>query len=140
MKKKHKLGFKVKSVIVWDKMAHGMGDLKRQYGPRYESVIFAPGPKFAFPGRRPVDIVPVTKINSNKLVHPNEKPVPLMVKLIEDTTTPGAVLLDPFIGAGSTAVAAIKTGRHFIGFELDPKYHEIAVNRVKAARKEIEGI
>ena len=51
-------------------------------------------------------------------------------KAIEDSTDPGAVVLDTFIGSGTTALACLRTGRRFIGFELDEKYHAIAIQRV----------
>lgn len=129
-------GGRVKNIIIWDKGAHGMGDLKASYGSRYESILFIPGPKFVFPGKRPVDIIQVPKIPGNRLVHPNEKPAILIEKLIEDTTTPGAVVLDCFIGSGPTAVAAIRTGRSYIGFELDAKHHTTATERTTAEVKE----
>lgn len=73
-----------------------------------------------------------------KGLHTAQKPVPLLEYLIKTYTNPGEVVLDNCIGSGSTAEACIRTGRHFIGFELDPKYHKIAVDRVEAARKEME--
>jgi len=69
------------------------------------------------------------KINSQNLVHPNEKPVPLMRQLIEITTKPGDVILDPFAGSGSTLVAAVQTGRKYIGIEIDADYHALAQKR-----------
>jgi site-specific DNA-methyltransferase (adenine-specific) len=49
----------------------------------------------------------------------------------------GATVLDPFMGSGTTAVAALRTGRNFIGFELGEEYHRIATERVEAAVKEM---
>lgn len=50
--------------------------------------------------------------------------------MIEDSTEPGAVVLDTFMGSGTTAVACLKSGRQFIGFELDEQYHAIAQQRI----------
>lgn len=66
-------------------------------------------------------------------VHPTQKPVELISKLIEDSTEPGDVVLDTFMGSGTTAVACIKTGRNYIGFEIDEGYHAIAEQRVADA-------
>lgn len=66
-------------------------------------------------------------------VHPTQKPVELISKLIEDSTEPGDVVLDTFMGSGTTAVACIKTGRNYIGFEIDEGYHAIAEQRVAEA-------
>jgi DNA modification methylase len=54
--------------------------------------------------------------------------------LIENTTEPGGLVLDPFLGSGTTAVAAIQTGRRFIGYEIDEGYCEIARKRIAEAR------
>lgn len=65
--------------------------------------------------------------------HPTQKPVAVMAWVMEKAGIPaGATILDPFLGSGTTAVAALKTGRNFIGIEIDPKYCEIAQKRVDA--------
>ncbi len=63
--------------------------------------------------------------------HPTVKPVELLRHLIRLTTRKGAVVLDPFVGSGSTAVAALLEGRSFIGFEIHERYAEIARARIK---------
>jgi site-specific DNA-methyltransferase (adenine-specific) len=63
--------------------------------------------------------------------HPTVKPVELLRHLIRLTTREGALVLDPFVGSGSTAVAALLEGRSFIGFELHERYAEIARARIK---------
>ena len=62
--------------------------------------------------------------------HPTQKPIELMEWVLSNYTPPDAIILDPFIGSGTTAVAAIRTGRQFIGFEIDPHYCEIANRRI----------
>lgn len=84
-------GLRVRSVLIWDKLAHSMGDLKRAYGSRYESVLFHSGDAFAFPGKRPQDIVACPRVAPNKLVHPNEKPVELLETLISQVTKGGTL-------------------------------------------------
>ena len=76
------------------------------------------------------------KTNGEKQ-HPTQKPWEIIAKCIEDSTEPGAVVLDTFMGSGTTAVACIKTGRSFIGFELDEEYHAIATQRVAETIDEI---
>lgn len=65
--------------------------------------------------------------------HPTEKPVSLMMELIELFTNPGDLVCDPFMGSGSTGVACVKLGRRFVGIEIDPKYFAIARARIQAA-------
>lgn len=62
--------------------------------------------------------------------HPTEKPLSLMSELLRDFTSPGDLILDSFMGSGSTGVAAVKMGRRFIGIEKDPKYFDMAVDRI----------
>lgn len=66
----------------------------------------------------------------NKLP-PTQKPIELMEQFITASTNDGDIVLDPCMGSGSTCVAAINTGRHYIGFEKDPQYFEIAKRRIK---------
>lgn len=128
---------KVKSVVCWDKMAHGMGDLKRSFAPRYELILFAPEKEFKFVGKRPIDVIPIKKIAPQKLVHPNEKPVELMKHLIRACCPVGGTVIDPFMGAGSVGVAAIETGRTFFGAEIDEKYFNIAAQRISNTKEKI---
>ena len=62
--------------------------------------------------------------------HPTQKPVPLLEYLIKTYTREGETVLDNCMGSGSTGVACVNTRRNFIGMELDPKYFEIAKNRI----------
>lgn len=66
-------------------------------------------------------------------LHPTEKPLGLVQEIVEDFTDFDETILDPFMGSGTTGVACIKTGRQFIGIEKEPKYFDIAVNRIRRA-------
>jgi site-specific DNA-methyltransferase (adenine-specific) len=66
--------------------------------------------------------------------HPTVKPLPLMKKII--TNVNGNLILDPFMGSGSTGVAAVQMGREFIGIELDEDYFEIACKRIEDAQRQ----
>ena len=92
-------------------------------------------------GRRyPVDVlkIPQPITSGEKLWHPQQKPVPLLEYLIRTYTNKGETVLDATMGSGSTGVAAINTGRKFIGFELDEKYFSIAQKRIDKAIAEKE--
>ncbi len=69
--------------------------------------------------------------NRYKAIHPTQKPVRLLERLLALTTQPGDVVLDPFSGSCSTAVACINTERKFIGFEIDSEYYEAGIKRLK---------
>jgi len=62
--------------------------------------------------------------------HPNEKPIRVMRKLVATGSDYGQIVLDPYMGSGTTGVACIRTGRKFIGIEKEPKYFEIAKRRI----------
>lgn len=124
-------GFIVKSEVIWNKVEHGMGDCKAQFAPTHENIIFAVKGKFSFPGHRPNDLITHRKLHGNQMVHPTEKPVPLLADLITAVTKPGDLILDPFAGSGSTLVAAKKTGRRYTGIELDDTYYANAQRRIE---------
>lgn len=69
-------------------------------------------------------------------LHPNEKPLSLIMRLMENHTEKGDLVFDPFMGSGTTGVAALKNGRRFIGFELEPKYFGAACKRLEKAHYE----
>lgn len=68
--------------------------------------------------------------------HETEKPRRLMAEIIGDFTLPGDVILDPFMGSGTTGVAALQLGRRFIGMELNQSYFSIACERIEAATRQ----
>lgn len=82
--------------------------------------------------RFPTDILQFSNADF-KAVHPTQKPVPLLKYLIRTYTNKGDLVLDSTMGSGSTGVAAVDTGRDFIGMELDKHYFEIAKERIHSA-------
>ena len=75
--------------------------------------------------------------NETKSLHPTQKPVALFEYLIKTYTSVGDTILDNCIGSGTTAVAAINTGRNFIGIEMDKGYCDIANKRIQEAREKL---
>jgi DNA modification methylase len=122
-----------KMVLVWDKGgALGMGDLSLPWKPGHEE-IYVIG-RTGYSGVRSSDVLcypPVQSMAKNGRVHPMQKPVSLMIDLISKTI--GETILDPFMGSGTTGVAAIQLGRKFIGIEREPKYFDIACKRIEQA-------
>ena len=87
-------------------------------------------PEMRMPGS--VQPFKVPRVKSEKTKHPTQKPVALMEYLIRTYTNPGDTVLDFTMGSGTTGVACARTGRKFIGIELDPVYFEIAKRRIEA--------
>jgi len=74
--------------------------------------------------------------NREKILHPTQKPVALMEWMMSLLKLPEkSVVLDPYMGAGTTGIACIRTGRKFIGIENDPEFFEIALNRIRTELK-----
>ena len=69
--------------------------------------------------------------NCSKGLHPAQKPVELLERFIRVSSAENDIVLDPFIGSGSTGVACVNTNRNFIGIELDKNYFEIAEKRIR---------
>jgi site-specific DNA-methyltransferase (adenine-specific) len=69
-------------------------------------------------------------------LHPTEKPRRLMSEIIADFTAPGQVICEPFMGSGTTGVAAVMAGRRFIGIEREERYFNIACERIDAAQRQ----
>ena len=125
-------GLSVKNCIVWDKGLFGMGDLEGAFAPTHEMILFASRGRHILRGKRAADIIKINRVGS-KRDHPTEKPVELMRELILKSTNPGDTMLDPFMGSGTTIIAAIQTGRNAIGIEIDERYFAIAQRRIKDA-------
>lgn len=82
------------------------------------------------------NVLEIPNIIGNK-THPTEKPVELNKILIENSTDPGELVLDCFMGTGSSGVACKLLDRNFIGIEIDEKYYKIAVERINNIKKQI---
>jgi DNA modification methylase len=126
-----------KQTLIWEKGDHvGMGDLSLPWRPNTEEIYIIGN---GFAGHRGSSVLRINAPSPNftpdkKRFHPTEKPVALMAALLEKT--PGDVVLDPFMGSGTTGVACALTDRAFIGIEREPSYFDIAVRRIEAAYKQ----
>lgn len=131
--------FKLKNALVWMKNNWSMGDLTGAYAGQYESILFAQkGRRYLNEvdgKRRHTDILQFDRVPPNKLRHSHEKPEALIEFLIRKSSDENDVILDPFCGSGTTAVAAINTNRNFIGFEIDEEYCQIAIDRISKVKR-----
>ncbi|MEO0511815.1 MAG: DNA methyltransferase [Planctomycetota bacterium] len=123
-------GYTVRSQVVWVKRGGGQGDTRTQASPSHEVAWLATKGKFRFPGKRLDSVLEARPPHANVRTHPTEKPVPLLRTILESTTVPGDLVVDPFAGTGSSAVAAARTHRRFWGCELEEHYVSVARMRV----------
>lgn len=125
------VGFKFHNLLRWDK---NNKNANRWYMKDCEYTLFLykpPAKTINNPGSAQGFAAP----NPRNKRHPTEKPVSLFRHYIENSTKPGELVLDPFMGCGTAAVACLKSGRNFIGVELDEAYHAVAVRRVNRQHK-----
>lgn len=123
-------GFRLHTILVWDKRTA----LPNKY---YQNVTEFT--LFMFKGKARTIKDPSSKnlisiFQRDESEHPTEKPVALMEHYITNSTDPGGLVLDPFMGSGTTGVAAIRTGRKFIGIEKNERFFEMSCERIAAAR------
>lgn len=121
--------------VIWDKLNPGLG---QRYRRRHEMLMVATrkGSRIRWnPAIKPIPNILQASPPRNRL-HPNQKPEGLLQRIVEAHSLPGDVVLDPFMGSGTTGVAALREGRRFIGIELSPEHYETACRRIEAAARE----
>ena len=130
--------FKVKNMIVWVKNSHTAGDLKAQFGKKYELVFLVNKGRALFNGKRLTDVWEFDRVVGNNQLHQNQKPLELIEQCINKHSNAGDVVFDGFMGSGTTAIACLNTDRQYIGFELDEGYYNIAQDRIKNHKQQLE--
>ena len=126
-------GLKVRAQIIWDRIAHGAGDPAVSPAPQHDVIWYATKGRRVFHGDRQKSVVRAPRIQGDALRHPNEKPEPLLTQLIEGYVPPGELVLDPFLGSGTTAAVCAATGRMCLGIEIDARYADTCRRRVREA-------
>jgi site-specific DNA-methyltransferase (adenine-specific) len=124
-------GFKVKRLLVWVKDQHTAGDLGGDYANRTEYVLFGHKGRRLLNGHRDANVLSF-KRSGRKRLHPTEKPEDMLRYLIQKSSAPGELVLDPFAGSGTTCRAAKDLGRRFLGIEIDPAYAAVAMRRLSS--------
>ena len=133
-----KSDFHFVKLLVWDKQSKICG---RYYMGQVEHIFMLRKGK-----DKPIndcsrsDLLSFSNFNREKdrqgnNLHDSMKPVPLMQCLIENSTQKGELVLDPFIGSGTTALACIRSKRNYIGCEIDPKYYKVALKRIEQEKR-----
>ena len=123
-----------KNCLVWVKNNHGSGDLKGDWAPQHEFIIYASkGKRRPLNPPRPSNVLYSAKVPNDKYSHGTVKPVALLKKLILASTQPGELALDPYAGVMSTAIACIETGRNYLMIEKDGEFFRRGESRVAEA-------
>lgn len=130
-------GFIVKNIIIWVKNNHTAGDLQAQFGKQYEMIFLVNKGRCPFNGKRISDVWYFDKVVGKEQLHQNQKPVNLIEQCIEKHSKINDIVLDPFLGSGTTGVACKNLNRNFIGIELDENYFNIAKERIEKEKSKI---
>jgi DNA modification methylase len=122
-------GFRVRNMLVWDKEQMGMGMPWRN---QHELIAFGKRNAASLMSGKFGNVLRCPR--SGNVHHPTEKPAGLIRALVENSQS--AVFIDPFMGSGTTGVAATSLGRGFIGIEIDPRHFATACRRIEQAQRQ----
>jgi site-specific DNA-methyltransferase (adenine-specific) len=120
-------GFKFWKPLIWEKVAIGMG---YHYRSRYEMILFFEKGKRKLKDLSIADVITAKRIHNG---YPTEKPVAVSEVLISQSVEAGALVIDPFVGSGSTGVATVKPGCNFWGSDVCAEAIEVARARLEEA-------
>ena len=127
-----KVGFKLLNILVWGKSKHSPN---RYYLKNCEFIVFLrKGKAKNINNMGTKQLLLIDNVENKN--HPSEKPIKLMEILIKNSSDEKDIVLDCFMGSGTTGVACINTNRNFIGIELDENYFKIAKERIEKASLE----
>jgi site-specific DNA-methyltransferase (adenine-specific) len=119
--------FRIRHLIIWKKHNFGLGWAFRH---QYEMILVLEKGKPKYNLKDFSDVQSASHINHNQLTHPHEKPIDLITKMIDHSSKPGELILDPFCGSGAICLAAKMRDRKFIGIELEEKWVEMAKDKL----------
>lgn len=117
--------FKRSAILVWQKDGPGMGDTD-SWGMGHEFILFLKKGRRLPTAPRRSGVLHCPQVRPNKLIHPHEKPVPLLLEFIKHSTEKGDFIVDPFAGSGSTLRAARTAERSALGIEFDKMNFDLA--------------
>jgi len=120
----------LKTKIVWMKNNWSAGDLTGCFGNQYEEILFIVKGRHKLRGKRWSNVWRFNRISPSSMLHPTQKPVPLLERAILSSSDEGDLVVDPFAGSGSTGVAAVNTKRDFLLGDLDPAMVNMARSRL----------
>lgn len=125
-------GFRYQNLLVWAKPSAGLGS---GFRAQHELALHFSNGTPEYYSASNGNVLSSARVHSSVREHQTQKPVDLIERILETVTDKGHVVLDPFMGSGTTGVAAAQNGRRFIGIELDPANFDIACRRIEDAQR-----
>ena len=124
-----KVGFRLHNILVWKK---NNCTPNRWYMKNCEFILFLhKGKSFPINNLGDSQLFECDNINGKNKLHPTQKPIEYLNRLILNSSKENDIVFDPFVGSGSTCVSAKQLNRKYIGIEIDKKYFDISKNRLK---------
>ena len=130
--------FKIKNILTWVKNNTSMGDLKGDFAPKTEFILFLQKGRCLIRGKRDCNVLQYARTGNE--LHPTQKPVDMLEFLISKFSDESMVVCDPFMGSGSTMIACLNTNRKGIGIELDKHYFYIAQKRINEHKAALDAV
>lgn len=136
--------FKLHSILIWDKQVGRIPHHLTHYKLRYMPILYGSKGLHRLNEYRD-DVISAPIVRGKARQHPTQKPIEVMGYIIENSSQPGDIILDPFMGSGTTAVAADRLGRQFFGCDISKEYVEMSLGRIeqdrlKRSQLSLEGI
>jgi site-specific DNA-methyltransferase (adenine-specific) len=123
-------GLKVKTSIAWVKDNWSAGDLKGCFGNQYEQMLFIVKGRHLLRGKRWSNVWEFPRVPPTQMLMPTQKPVELLERAILSSSDEGDLVVDPFCGSSSTAVAALRAGRDALMIDIDSRMIAISQKRL----------
>jgi len=125
-------GWRWNSLVVWDKGYPGLG---HGFKSQHELIISASNGQPKWYSKTMGNVIKSTRLTQTE--HPHQKPIDILRKIIDVCTKEGDTILDPYMGSGSTLIAAIQMKRKAIGIEISEEYCQKAVKRIKRETRQL---
>ena len=122
--------FEKYQMLIWGKSNARYAAMMARYKHNFEPFIWCQKPPSKWNGKSTETSLWWMEANGKNDLHPTQKPIGVINRMIQNSTNEGDIVLDPFLGSGTTAVACKALNRQFIGIEINPKYCEIAQRRL----------
>lgn len=126
--------YKLKETLIWDKVSIGVGDGFRK---QYECILVLEKGRPKYRNPRMYNLLSYARVRDR--AHPHVKPIALIKSLIEHSSDEGQTVLDPFLGTGTTVVAACELKRGYLGIEQNEQYCAVATGRLEQAEQAMRG-
>jgi len=128
-------GWRYQNMIVWDKGAMGLG---AGFRAQHEIALHFTAGSPTYHNKGTGNVIKARRVTAAEREHQTQKPLDIMRQLIDVVCPPGGIVCDPFMGSGSTGVAAMQIDRGFIGIERDPAHIETAARRIAEAQSDVQ--